>query len=205
MTPSFLLAVPLRQRIVQQSQKHIDRIEHDSSGSPRVGLGLDSSQHSTQVKFAGLDHVRPPLSIKNHKPLFLDELRNRSIKRINEDPVFHDLSAEIQLIKWPRRLLASVPSTQAHRSILVGAYHEALQQRRRDQQSEEFRLQMHQRNAIEGTISELVRSHGLRRARYKGFAKADLQNQLIAAACNIKRWSESSSEPLLRVKKKISG
>jgi len=35
----------------------------------------------------------------NHKPLFLDELRNRSIKRINEDPVFHDLSAEIHLIK----------------------------------------------------------------------------------------------------------
>jgi hypothetical protein len=35
----------------------------------------------------------------NHKPLFLDELRNRSIKRTNEDPVFHDLSAEIQLIK----------------------------------------------------------------------------------------------------------
>jgi transposase len=83
---------------------------------------------------------------------------------------------------------ACVPSTQAHRTIVVGAHHEALQQQRRDQQSEEFRLQMHQRNAIEGTISELVRSHGLRRARYKGFAKADLENQLIAAACNIKRW-----------------
>jgi len=81
-----------------------------------------------------------------------------------------------------------VPSAQAHRTILVGAHHEALQQRRRDQQSEEFQLQMHQRNAIEGTISELVRGHGLRRARYKGFAKVDLQNQLIAAACNIKRW-----------------
>jgi len=47
---------------------------------------------------------------------------------------------------------------------------------------------MHQRHAIEGTISELVRGHGLRRARYRGFAKVDLQNQLIAAACNIKRW-----------------
>jgi hypothetical protein len=45
-----------------------------------------------------------------------------------------------------------------------------------------------QRNAIEGTISESVRSHGLRRARYKGFAKVDLQNQFIAAACNIKGW-----------------
>ena len=81
-----------------------------------------------------------------------------------------------------------VPKAQPHRTILVGAYHEALQQRRRDQQSEEFELRMHQRNAIEGTISELVRGHGLRRARYKGFAKVDLQNQLIAAACNIKRW-----------------
>src|SRR5271166_6083828 len=83
---------------------------------------------------------------------------------------------------------ACVPSAQPHRTILVGAYHEELQQRRRDQQSEEFQLRMHQRNAIEGTISELVRGYGLRRARYKGFAKVDLQNQLIAAACNIKRW-----------------
>ena len=83
---------------------------------------------------------------------------------------------------------ACVPSAQAHRTIVVGAYHEALQQRRREQQSQEFRLRMHQRNAIEGTISELVRGHGLRRARYKGLAKVDLQNQFIAAACNIKRW-----------------
>jgi carboxyl-terminal processing protease len=35
----------------------------------------------------------------NRKPLFLDELRNRSIKRTNEDPVFHELSAESQQIK----------------------------------------------------------------------------------------------------------
>ena len=85
-------------------------------------------------------------------------------------------------------MVACVPSTQAHRIILVGAHHEVLQQRRREQQSPEFQLLMHQRNAIEGTFSELVRAHGLRRARYKGYAKVDLQNQLIAAACNIKRW-----------------
>jgi DDE family transposase len=72
--------------------------------------------------------------------------------------------------------------------IRVGALHEALQQRRREQQSLEFKLRMRQRNGIEGTISELVRAHGMRRARYRGFAKVDLQNQLIAAACNIKRW-----------------
>jgi hypothetical protein len=52
---------------------------------------------------------------------------------------------------------------------------------------------------IEGTISELVRGHALRRARYKGFARVDLQNQLVAAACNIKRWlrriSLAASQP----------
>ena len=72
--------------------------------------------------------------------------------------------------------------------IRVGALHEVLQQRRREQKTEEFKLRMHQRNGIEGTISELVRGHGMRRSRYRGFAKVDLQNQMIAAACNIKRW-----------------
>ena len=47
---------------------------------------------------------------------------------------------------------------------------------------------MKMRNGIEGTQSELVRAHGLRRSRYRGKAKLDLQHQLIGAACNIKRW-----------------
>ena len=63
---------------------------------------------------------------------------------------------------------------------------------------------MHQRNAIEGTISELVRGHGLRRAHYKGFAKVDLQNQLIAAACNIKRWFQKLLGTLFATKVVLS-
>jgi Transposase DDE domain len=63
-----------------------------------------------------------------------------------------------------------------------------LQRRRIEQRTEAFELQMHQRNAIEGTISELARGHGLRRSRYRGFGKAELQNFLIGTACNIKRW-----------------
>jgi hypothetical protein len=63
-----------------------------------------------------------------------------------------------------------------------------LQQRRRDQQSPQFKKRMQQRNAIEGTISELARAHGLRRSRYRGFAKVELQNLFIGTACNIKRW-----------------
>ena len=77
---------------------------------------------------------------------------------------------------------------QKHRTLVVGEYHTALQDRRREQTTEAFRERMHSRNGIEGTQSELVRGHGLRRARYRGKAKVDLQIQFIGAACNIKRW-----------------
>jgi len=47
------------------------------------------------------DEVPPTVidAAEDDKPLFLDELRSRSIKRVNENPLFRDLSAEIHLIK----------------------------------------------------------------------------------------------------------
>jgi transposase len=77
---------------------------------------------------------------------------------------------------------------QKHRTIVVGEYHRALQARRQEQQTAGFKERMKHRNGIEGTQSELVRGHGLRRARYRGLAKAKLQNYFIGAACNVKRW-----------------
>lgn len=77
---------------------------------------------------------------------------------------------------------------QRHRTVVVGEHHTVLQARRQEQQTEAFQARMKQRNAIEGTQSELVRGHGLRRARYRGLAKAGLQNYFIGAACNVKRW-----------------
>ncbi len=81
-----------------------------------------------------------------------------------------------------------VPASQRHRTIVVGKDHDFLQQRRKLQLTPEFHQRMHQRNAIEATLSELVRAHGLRRSRYRGFSKVELQNLFIGAACNIKRW-----------------
>ncbi len=77
---------------------------------------------------------------------------------------------------------------QKHRTILVGQHHTFLQARRREQRTQAFQERAHRRNGIEGTQSELVRAHGLRRARYRGLAKSRLQNYLVGAACNIKRW-----------------
>jgi hypothetical protein len=75
-----------------------------------------------------------------------------------------------------------------HRTLVVGEHHTVLQARRQEQKTEPFKEKMRHRNAIEGTQSELVRAHGLRHARYRGLAKAKLQNYFSAAACNIKRW-----------------
>lgn len=78
---------------------------------------------------------------------------------------------------------------QSHRTLLVGQYHQHTQARRREMKTEVFKKRMHKRNGVEGTISELKRGYGLRRCRYRGLIKTGLQNYLIGAACNIKRWA----------------
>jgi hypothetical protein len=73
------------------------------------------------------------------------------------------------------------------RMLFVGEFHDHLQQRRKEMQTEEFEKTMYQRNGIEATISEFVRTGG-RRTRYRGLDKTSLCNYLQGAAINAKRW-----------------
>jgi hypothetical protein len=82
------------------------------------------------------------------------------------------------------------PCTRAgrgRRAVVVGEHHDLLQARRREMQTPAFQEQMHQRNAIEGTISEFTRNGG-RRSRYRGLAKTALANYFHGAAINARRW-----------------
>jgi hypothetical protein len=97
--------------------------------------------------------------------------------------------------EWDTATCASCPlrlkcikAEHKHRTLVVGENHSVLQARRKEQQTDEFKARLKHRNAIEGTQSELVRAHGMRRARYRGLAKTKLQNYFIGAACNVKRW-----------------
>lgn len=97
-------------------------------------------------------------------------------------------------IEWSKTVCGACPLRaqcvsvgQHHRTLVVGTLHSLLQNRRREMQTEDFKKEMHRRNGIEGTQSELVRGYGLRQARYRGFAKVRLQNYLIGAACNLRR------------------
>ncbi len=67
------------------------------------------------------------------------------------------------------------------------AAHEALQARRQEQETPAFRQAYQTRAGIEGTLSQAVRRMGIRRARYDGLHKTQLQHVLTAVAINLVR------------------
>lgn len=73
------------------------------------------------------------------------------------------------------------------RSLEISPYYQEITARRQEAQTEAFKEDMKHRPAIEGTLSEMVRKHGFRRARYRGKDKVRLQHLFTAAAVNLKR------------------
>ena len=68
--------------------------------------------------------------------------------------------------------------------------YELLQDRRKEQETKEFRKEMSVRAQIEGTISELTRKHGLRKIKYKRPEGRRLQYYMAACALNISRYTK---------------
>ena len=97
-------------------------------------------------------------------------------------------------IEWNQELCRECPcaqkcigKNQGHRTLTVREFHMHLQRRRNEMGTKEFKEEMHRRNGIEGTQSELVRGYGMRKARYRGLAHLRMQNYFIGTACNVKR------------------
>jgi transposase len=78
---------------------------------------------------------------------------------------------------------------QPFRTLQVGEKHMIVQERRNLCKTPEYQRRMRRRNGIEGTHSELTRGYRLRRSRYRGLGKTDVQMQFTAAACNLRRWA----------------
>lgn len=74
------------------------------------------------------------------------------------------------------------------RMLVVGLRHDLVEKRRKEMKQAEFSKSMYPRNGIEGTHSELVRGHGLRRTKYRGFNRVALSHYFMGAACNVKRY-----------------
>lgn len=87
--------------------------------------------------------------------------------------------------------------------------HETIQRARADQATSAWRDRYAVRHGIEGTISQAVRSFGLRRSRYRGLAKTRLQHLLTATAINLARvdawtlgtpFASTRTTPLLKLR-----
>jgi len=87
--------------------------------------------------------------------------------------------------------------SQRGRFLSFHPHRAALAERRAAAKTEEFRQKMHIRAGVEATISQLVRSCGMRQARYRGQAKLRVQLYFTAIAINLKRWGQWSTKPPL--------
>jgi transposase len=99
------------------------------------------------------------------------------------------------------KIFASFPQAECHicshkkvclpekrgKQIAFRPENDILARRREKMKTDEFKIDMHKRNGVEGTISGLVRGQGMRRIRYKGKSKAELQIKFCGAAANISR------------------
>ena len=99
---------------------------------------------------------------------------------------------------WARSDCATCPlaaqcisknKSDAFRTLQVSARHMLVQARRKLCKTAAYQARMHRRNALEGTNSELKRGYGIRRCRYRGLAKTNVQMLFAGAACNLRRWA----------------
>ena len=75
-------------------------------------------------------------------------------------------------------------------TVRLQAQHEALQAARQRQETEEFKTQYALRAGVESSISQGVRRFNLRRSRYIGLARTQLQQTINATAMNLVRLAD---------------
>ncbi|WP_326791283.1 IS1182 family transposase [Streptomyces sp. NBC_00841] len=73
--------------------------------------------------------------------------------------------------------------------------HEIQQRNRLDQHTEDWQRRYAIRAGIEATLSQNVRTCGLRRTRYRGLPKTHVQHVLTGLACNVTRITDWIADP----------
>lgn len=172
-----------------------------------VDSGYISGLQLAQSAQAGIDLVGPPLADTSPNGFKIADFQIDRAQRRAICP-----AGQVS-VKWSRRsardgsqavniqfaaatcaacpLRAQCTNGKGGRSLQLSEHYELLVARRAEAQTAAFKERMRARPAIEATLSELVRKYGLRRHRYRGDAKRDLENLLKAAACNLQRLARA--------------
>jgi hypothetical protein len=172
-----------------------------------VDAGYVSGQQLAASAAAGIELVGPPPPDSSANGFKLADFRIDRAARCAICPAGvratkwavrteRDGSRALQ-IRFPAAACAACPlraqctTAKGGRSLSLSEHHARLEARRAEAQTAAFKTRLKTRAAIEGTISELVRAHGLRRHRYRGAAKRHFENLLKGAACNLKRLARA--------------
>lgn len=116
---------------------------------------------------------------------------------------YWDRQKEIRTFHFPMTECGKCPrksectnSRDGRRTVGISKVNKELREAEAYNSTEQFKEDMKLRPPIEGKLSELVRYHGMRRARYRGLKKVGLQCYFAAVAVNIKRWIKLELEKL---------
>jgi len=116
---------------------------------------------------------------------------------------YWDRQKEIRTFHFPMTECGKCPrkpectnSRDGRRTVGISKFNKELREAEIYNLTEQFKEDMKLRPAVEGKLSELVRYHGMRRARYRGLTKLGLQCYFAALAVNIKRWIKLELEKL---------
>ena len=150
-------------------------------GPARPSLNASGKKFFTAGEFAVDIANRKAVCPAGHESSQCSRLKNQQTGQVDYRFEWATLCDECPLQKQCTK------SRSGRRMVVVGEYHDDLQQRRHEMKTDDFKIQMHQRNGIEGTISEFTRGGG-RRTRYRGVAKTTLANYFQGAAVNANRW-----------------
>jgi transposase len=172
-----------------------------------VDSGYVSGRQLAQSAQAGIDLVGPPLADTSTNGFKIADFQIDRAQRRARCPggqvsvkwsarTERDGSAAVN-IAFAAATCAACP-LQARcvrgnggRNLQLSEHYARLQARRAEAQTAAFKARLRARPAIEATLSELVRKYGLRRHRYRGQAKRELENLLKAAACNLARLARA--------------
>jgi len=172
-----------------------------------VDSGYVSGKHLAASAAAGIDLVGPPLADTSQNGIKLADFALDREARQARCPAGQpstkwavrterDGSRSIQ-IRFPAAVCNACPlrpqctTSTSGRNLSLSEHYERLVARRAEAQTPAFREKLKTRAGIEATLSELVRSHGLRHHRYRGDAKRHFEHLLKAAACNLKRLARA--------------
>lgn len=186
--------------------------KHDITPSKLIGdTAYSDGKNRKALQEHGTEMIAP-LREKNNrtksilpKSMFDYDEKNNILtcpEGVRANQSFYDKKNKIRTFHFPLPACGKCPrrsectnAKEGRRTVGISDNYKVLREAEAYNKTEQFKENMKLRPPIEGKLSELIRYHGMRRARYWGLKKVNLQCYFTATAVNIKRWIKLLLQP----------